>query len=597
MPAVSIPRVLLLCLAWAAIGLVSVQAQAQDQVIASDDVQADLSSPRATLTTFLSRSERASQFMLEAYGQRLEEGGLFPSRSVKEKIRQAENLLNTAARTLDVSEIPEAILSQEKIELVLQLKEILERRSLPPLATVPDAQELLHAQADGRPMDHWRLPGTELVMVRLEDGTRTGDYVLTAGSVGRIPELYRAGAASAADGHTDIYKFYSLSPGRLLPPIWYEYLRAAPDWINATFAGQTVWQWIALAAWTLLSFGLIGWAIRQRWRTAATTDAERRLLHKAAIPAVIVLLSVVFLEKVIQQINLTGVVFLVAEAIGQSLRSFGVAWLIVVGCQAMAEFIVRSPAIRPESLDAHLLRTGFRVLGLALALLLVSHTATELGIPFLGVLAGLGVGGLAIALAAQPTIENFIGSVILFADRPVRVGEFCQCGDVLGTVEEIGLRSTRIRALDRTLVSIPNSEFSKSRIINFTRRDRHFFDTTVSVRFDAAPADLERLLAALRDAFDPHDLVVPETVRVRFGQIKEGSFVIILQAYLQTRDFEVFLKEKEDLLLKVVSAVEASGCTLAAPLEDVFLKYGAAPGHASGAANGLVPSSTQGGTT
>jgi MscS family membrane protein len=286
---------------------------------------------------------------------------------------------------------------------------------------------------------------------------------------------------------------------------------------------------------------------------------------------------VVFLREVIEQINLTGTVFLVAEAIGQSLRSIGIAWLIILGCQAMAELIVRSPFIRPQGLDAHLLRTGFRVLGLALALLLVSHTATQLGIPLLGVLAGLGVGGLAIALAAQPTIENFIGSVILFADRPVRVGEFCQCGDVLGTVEEIGLRSTRIRALDRTLVSIPNSEFSKARIINFTQRDRHLFETTVAVRFDATPNNLERLLACLRDELEHHGLVVPGTVRVRFGQIQEGAFEIGLRAYLQTTDVEVFLKEKEYLLLKVISAMEASGCAFAAPVEDMFLKYRTAP--------------------
>jgi MscS family membrane protein len=344
-----------------------------------------------------------------------------------------------------------------------------------------------------------------------------------------------------------------------------------------TIAEQTVWQWIALVLWTLLAFSVIGWAIRQRWRTSAAVETEQRLLHKAALPAVLVVISVVFLREVIEQINLTGTVFLVAEAIGQSLRSTGIAWLIVLGCQAMAEFIVRSPSVRPGSLDAHLLRTGFRILGLTLALLLVSHTATQLGIPLLGVLAGLGVGGLAIALAAQPTIENFIGSVILFADRPVRVGEFCQCGDVLGTVEEIGLRSTRIRALDRTLVSIPNSEFSKARIINFTQRDRHLFEATVAVRFDATPNNLERLLACLRDELERHDLVVSGTVRVRFGQIREGAFEIGLRAYLQTTDVEVFLKEKEDLLLKVISVMEASGCAFATPVEDMFLKYSTAP--------------------
>src|SRR5207248_1522615 len=91
------------------------------------------------------------------------------------------------------------------------------------------------------------------------------------------------------------------------------------------------------------------------------------------------------------------------------------------------------------------------------------------------ILAGLGVGGLAIALAAQKTIENLFGGVAVISDRPVFVGDFCRFGDQLGTVEDIGLRSTRIRTLDRTLVTVPNGQFSSITLENFSRRDKMLF--------------------------------------------------------------------------------------------------------------------------
>jgi MscS family membrane protein len=311
--------------------------------------------------------------------------------------------------------------------------------------------------------------------------------------------------------------------------------------------------------------------VRSQWRRPLPADPSLGALRQAILPIALIAVATLFLITIDELINLTGSVYQVSEGAGRILRTLGMAWLAVLACNIAAELIIKSPAILPNSLDAHLLRAAFRVLGLALGVILLSRTATALGLPLLGVLAGLGVGGLALALAAQPTIENFIGGVILYADRPVRTGDFCRCGDVMGTVEEIGIRSTRIRALDRTLVSIPNAEFAKSRIVNFTRRDYHLFETTIGVRFETTPADIERLLERLRTMLEAHPLVRRETLRVRFSAIAESSLNIDFWVHILTDDYRKFLIEKENLLLSIMGLVAESGCTFAFPSRTVYL--------------------------
>jgi MscS family membrane protein len=156
------------------------------------------------------------------------------------------------------------------------------------------------------------------------------------------------------------------------------------------------------------------------------------------------------------------------------------AWLSWRAAPVIAEAIISSPRIAPESVDAYLIRISMRLLALAGVASLLSIGAERLGAPVYGIVAGLGVGGLAIALAAQPKVENLIGSLSLFADKPIRVGDFCKYGDDVGTVEAIGIRSTRIRGVDRTLTTVPDGALSKMPIVNFAQRDRMLMKTRIA---------------------------------------------------------------------------------------------------------------------
>jgi MscS family membrane protein len=183
------------------------------------------------------------------------------------------------------------------------------------------------------------------------------------------------------------------------------------------------------------------------------------------------------------------------------------------------------------------------------------------------ILAGLGIGGIAIALAAQKTIENLFGGVAVVSDRPVVVGDFCKFGDRVGTVEDIGLRSTRVRTLDRTLVSIPNAEFSSIVLENFSQRDKVLFHTTLNLRRDTRPDQVRKVLDAIRQILTEDHIVEVGPIPVRFIGAGQYSMDVEIFAYIKTANYDEFLKIQQDLLLRILDEISAAGTALALPTQ------------------------------
>lgn len=186
-------------------------------------------------------------------------------------------------------------------------------------------------------------------------------------------------------------------------------------------------------------------------------------------------------------------------------------------------------------------------------------------------LAALGIGGLALALGAQKAIENFVGSVMLITDQPIRVGDFCKAGDVTGTVEAIGMRSTRIRTVDQTLVTIPNGTLSSDTIENFAHRHKMKFQAVLGLRYETAPDKIREILAKLRVLLREHPKVDPSPARIRLIELAASAINLEIFAYISTSDFEEFMEIREDLLLRMMDTVKASGSVLALPSQTLYL--------------------------
>ena len=258
-----------------------------------------------------------------------------------------------------------------------------------------------------------------------------------------------------------------------------------------------------------------------------------------------------------------------------------IVWMVWITATWIAEMIIDSPRIPPKSVDANLVRLAARSLGILAVLVLLFRIANDIGIPVYGLVAGAGVGGLAIALAAQSTLENFMGALNIFADRPVRVGDLCrydedQSGDwrPVGRVESIGLRSVKIRKLDRTLLTIPNADFAQRHILNLSSCDRFLLSATIGLRYETTDDQLRFVLAQLRELLHAHPKTIHsagEPVRVRFVSFGDFSLNVLIRAYIKTSSHNEFLAIQEDILLRILKIVPSSGTGFAFPSQTLYL--------------------------
>jgi MscS family membrane protein len=199
------------------------------------------------------------------------------------------------------------------------------------------------------------------------------------------------------------------------------------------------------------------------------------------------------------------------------------------------------------------------------------------GIDATAALAGLGIGGIAVALSAQKTLENVIGGVSIIMDQAVRVGDFLKIGDVLGTVDFIGLRSTRIRTLDRTVLTVPNGQLATINIETLSVRDKYWFHHVVPLRYETTAAQMRGVVDGVRAYLAGHPRVDrTETLRVRFLRFGAFSLDVDLFAYIIARDWEDFLETQQELMLEVMAIVERSGAAIALPAQRLHVVDAAA---------------------
>ncbi len=270
------------------------------------------------------------------------------------------------------------------------------------------------------------------------------------------------------------------------------------------------------------------------------------------------------------QLNITGWPYIAANT-----SLFAIAFMVAAlaayfALIGLGELVLSSPRVDPAGIDASLLRITVRILGIAAGIGIVMYGAREIGISLYGVLAGLGVGGLALGLAARPTLENLIGGLTLHADRPVRVGDICQFNGIIGTVEEIGLRSTRVRASDRTLVTIPNAEFSNMQLVNWSRRDQSLLTTTVGLRYETTQEQMREVVRRVCELLNGHPEIDQTQVRVRFRELGQYALGVELYTFVKTTDAVHFLEVQEELLLAVMKIVEECGTAMAFPSNTTY---------------------------
>ena len=359
-------------------------------------------------------------------------------------------------RMFDLSTIPPAARFELARDAQVYLFEVLSRIELPAESSIPDAED---AGADGngeadQPLTSWTIPHTEITLVRVDEGPQAGQYLFNAATAERAREFYERTSglpyrrSIPLENYAEMRPFLSMTGWMISAKT----INRFPNWLKHGIYGQAVWKWIALMI-LILAYGMLVIAIHRlaRFRLDGVRSAIAEL-RRLVTPIALLVLTPMLREAANRQLTLTGWVSGGVSLTAETIYYISLAWFAWKGAMVVAEMVIASPKIAPESLDAHLLRLGAKAFGILVAVAIVLYVGSQIGAPVYGMVTGLGVGGLAVALAAQPTIENFIASLSLFVDRPIRVGDFCRYGEDahperprIGVVESIGLRSTRIR--------------------------------------------------------------------------------------------------------------------------------------------------------
>ncbi|MDJ0661588.1 MAG: mechanosensitive ion channel family protein [Crocosphaera sp.] len=528
----------------------------------------DNSSPQATLRSFVENVNRAHQLLMAAHNQSQQESGLLSSDSVNQQVKDGKILFRRAQDCLDLSQIPFQLKEDRGIESTLLLKEILDRIPLPDYGDIPDAEVV-----NQKGLTRWTIPGTEINIVKVEEGPRTGKFLFSPSTVKRLREFYkRVEQLPYKNNATEsFYQFYISTPGSLNPSILDPLFLLLPNWMHTTYRDQTLWQWMMLWISFVITIWVLYGSLRWNLRKAARLVPPQQTWFKLCLP-LFALICFWFLDNFINQwINITGRLSLILSTSLEIIWWILILLTLVLLGNALAETIIASPKINSKGIDAGAIRLVFRLSSLLIGTFILIIGFEGVGITLFPVLTGLGIGGAAVALAARPTLENIFGGLTLFADRPVKVGERCCFGDKDGYVKAIGLRSTRILAMNGDLITIPNSKFSELELVNKSRRDRTLLSQTIGLRYETTAEQLRFVLIKLREMIVAHPKLLEENARVRFVKFGDYSLDIEIFVYVETGKLLEFLGIQEDLLLRVMDIVEAAGTEFAFPSQTTYL--------------------------
>ena len=391
----------------------------------------------------------------------------------------------------------------------------------------------------------------ELELVRVSDPNSGRIWLISAETLSKIPELYDQIQARQVETRL---------------PAWA---------VKHQLAGMPLWQWFALLLLIPVAAG-VGWLVLVvveipllwwmkklvpgfwQWRSVSgpewllgATIAHRILASYLRMPL------------------LPRHYYLQAAAVLVVISANWILW------RAIRWFLrrVRNRALaRGQSGTGSLMLLGERLVKAAVFVMAAFTILGILGFNMTTALAGLGIGGLAIGFGAQKTIENLFGGVSVLGDEVIRVGDVCRFGDRTGTVEDIGLRSTRVRTEERTLLAIPNGTVATINVENLSRRDKMLFKTVLGLHPDTPTDHVRLVLSEVRNVVESHPKVESKAVRVRLTELASASINIELVCYVLTQDFNEYAAVREELLLSIMSFVEDSGTNLASPSQTLYLK-------------------------
>jgi len=365
------------------------------------------------------------------------------------------------------------------------------------------------------------------------------------------------------DSIPDVFQELSTPPVEKLLP---EFL------VNTRLATIPLFEWVAVLVGMPLLYLLTGLLSRLvgTLRRHLRRDVN---LHDPRIlpPPVRLLILALVIRWLLSRVGLSLLARQFWSTLAVVIAIVACVWLLLLANGLGERYVLRRLSNRALSGSASVVRLTRRLADGIVLFAGLLFTLHHFGINPTAALAGLGVGGIAVALAAQKTLENVVGGISLILDQAVRVGDTLKLGEIVGTVEDIGLRSTRVRTLDRTLVSIPNGQIANMSLDTLSARDQFWFHPLVGLRYETTPVQIRAIVAGVHNLLAERSSVDPTSVRVRFLRFGAFSLDVDIFAYVRARDWNHFLEIQEELLLRIMEIVQQSGAEIAFPSQTMYL--------------------------
>ena len=450
------------------------------------------------------------------------------------------------------------------VELAEQLKVVMDHGFVGNLKRISTNVE--GTLQDGLPPDREKV-GTlaigdveeDLILTRVVDAGDVRLWLISSETLAKVPDLYGEVQVNQVETH--------------LPQVL----------VEKQFLGMPPWQWLATLLAIPLS-ALLGWLLIKVFLLPRLLWAQYRkqsVVGKAnGVSAPLWLIASTIIDVVLTR--LIGIpllhrhYFLIIVSI---VLIVGFTWLLLrLSARLMQRLRDSSYSSRRRGAVSILL-LGERILKALIVVFAVFAILTSLGFNMTTALAGVGIGGIAIAFAAQKTLENLFGGISVLSDEVIRVGDQCQFGDRVGRIEDISLRSTRIRTVERTELSIPNGALATMNVENLSRRDKTLFKTKFGLRCETSADQLRYVLAEIRRLLYEHPKVESQDARVRFVEFQDSALGIELFSYILTPDAAEFNAIREDVLFRIMQIVEQAGSGFAFPSQTVYMTRDAGLDH------------------
>ena len=539
--------------------------------IAADSV--DIRSPRTTLNSLVR--------LTDTFQNLVDEEGM-----THENTRRLRNINQQFEKLFDLREVPPKYRRHVAAETAVYLREALARFPLPPMEDIPDEDMMVARVNEGRAA-FYQLPGTPVVIRLTEEGVYEGRYQFSQATVDESRNWYEASqelpyypGQESVDG---LYEAYFLTPG---PLISHELIRVLPGWMHAQLLDQVVWQWLMLVLTALVLVGLVLLLHIVVRRLAGEHGELKRNLVLMLWPIGVIYLVIgarYFLER---QVILSGDTLQDVLFTAKLIKLFATVYLVVRVGNVLTEFFIAARQFNTRLIEHQLIRLGIRMLVILAAVVIVLEGMQQIGFSLATLVAGAGVTGLAIALAAQDALKNVFGGLLLALDRPFEVGQRVRMKGYEGFIQEVGLRSTRVRTLSGNQIIIPNEEAARMEVENIGRRPFIRRDLNVTITYDTPPEKITRAVEILRDI-----LAVPEEQedadrkphaneainrtgyppRVFFNDLNADSLNLLVVYWFHPPEIWQSVEFAHGINMQIMERFNAEGIDFAFPSQTLYL--------------------------